>query len=282
METSLQNRINVKKQRRQKRKKYAFYSVLMTFFVVLIAVVSLTVFFNVGEVIVTGNEYYSKAEIIEVSGLREGQNMFRLNKFKIIDNMCEKMPYLNNVSIDRHLPVKIEIIVEECKPYFYSEVEGKYYLLDENLKVLENVEQKPEKLPTVTGLENVAFEINKVITDENGVCSRLSMLCNALKENLGDDCVTGIDVSTSYEMKFTYQDRIEVIVGTAEKIDYKLELVKHVIQDNLSNEIATIDASSGTLAFYRSVEQETEPEPEMETQNDSQDETENSSEKEND
>jgi cell division protein FtsQ len=280
-------RYNAKKKKRQKRRKFVFYSMLTVFFVLLITVLSVTVFFNINDIAVTGNEKYSNDEVIAASGLEKGGNLFRINKFKIIDSMYEKLPYASKITIDRHLPVGIEIIIEEAKPYFYTEVGGCYYLVSETLKVLEMTAVPPQTLPFVTGLENATVKVGEVMTDEEGICNRLNTLTGALKKYIGDDCVTAIDVSLSYELTFEYLGRIKVNVGTAEKIDFKLQLVSRVIDQNNKNENAVIDVSDGEFAYYRAADtleqEETEEEQEpQEEQNEQKDEDSDTLEKEND
>lgn len=269
-----------KKKKRKERRKFAFYTVLTVLFVVATAILSLTVFFNISDIAVTGNEHYTDAEIIAASGLLEGQNLFRLNKFKVIDKMKEKLPYLSQVSVDRHLPVGIEFIVTESKPYLVAGADSEYYVLDESLKVLEITDTKPENLPLVEGLLLSSAVLGEIVTSENGEDTRLAALTAALKDRIGDDCVTAIDVTTSYDVSFEYKGRIKVLVGTVDDIDNKLQLVKYVIDENRSNEKAEIDISSGKRAYYRTVDNRPEKEQEKDADTDEKTDEKSDNEKE--
>lgn len=248
------NRYYQKKKKRKQKRKYAFYTLLTVFFVILITVLSLTVFFNINDIAVTGNAHYSTSQIVAASGLTKGQNLFRMNKFKIIDTLYQKLPYLSEVSIDRHLPVGIEIIVTEAKPYLLVKDGDSFLVLDENLKVLEKTTEQPADLPVVEDIAILSSNVGAVLTADGGADTRLLALTKSLKENLGDNCVTAINIQTSYEVTFEYMDRITVNVGTVENIDNKLKLVKYVIDENRSQEDAEIDVTSGTRAYYRSVD----------------------------
>lgn len=249
---TLKRYYNKKKKRKQKR-KFVFYSMLVVFFVLLITTLSLTVFFNINDIAVTGNNYYSAQTLIEASGLKHGQNLFRLNKFKIIDSMYEKLPYISELKIDRHLPVGIEIIVTECKPFVRLEQGSDFYILDRNLKVLEKTDTCPETLPPVTGIIPTSITVGKTLTDENGAANRLSALCASLDTHFHGVGVSAIDVSVSYDITFLYMDRIKVKVGTAENIPTKLQLAKYIVNENRSNEYAVLDVS-GEKAYYRPVD----------------------------
>jgi len=244
-----------KKKKRKKRRKFMFYTLLFIFFVTVITVLSLTVFFNISDIAVTENAHYSDAEIIKASGLEKGQNLFTLNKFKIIEKMKEKLPYVREIVVDRHLPVGIEFIITETKPYMYIEHNGGYYLLDETLKVLDRVETQPENLPAVTGVTPQTLEIGKLFTAQNSLEQYLVSLSSALKEHIGDDCVTALSVLTLYDINFEYMGRVTVKVGTLDNIEKKLQLVKYVLDENKSNETAQIDVSSGVRAYYRAVDE---------------------------
>ena len=189
------NNYKAKLRRRKKRNKYFFYTFLVIFFVAIASVLSLTVFFNISDIAVTGNSYYTKQQIVTVSTLEEGQNLFRLNKFDIIKQLKKKLPYISDVVVDRHLPVGIEIIVTETKAFMCVETDKGTYLLDENLKVLEAVEMPPEALPHIVGVKNVTATVGEYLTGEGIPFENLSRLAPALKNEIGD--VTDIDLSTS-------------------------------------------------------------------------------------
>ena len=76
--------------------------------------------FNVTEINVTGNEQISSDTIISLSQLEIGQNLFRFNRIKV-SNEIKTNAYIENVKIQRKIPNKIEITIEERKsPYFQS------------------------------------------------------------------------------------------------------------------------------------------------------------------
>lgn len=259
-------RYNAKKRKKKQRRKYFFYTFLVIFSVTVITVLSLTVFFNISDIAVTGNSRYSSEQIVGVSGLVKGQNLFRLNKFKIIETLKHDLPYIRNVKIDRHLPVGIEIIVEESDAYMCVGTDSGIFILNSSLKVLEQTEEAPPSLPLVVGVSDVNAKIGEMLTGEGTQYENLARLATALENEIG--AVTGINLERSYDVTFEYENRITVKLGTLEKLSDKLALVKYVLEQNRSNEFAVIDVSGGKRAYYRSVipekETETEPEPESE------------------
>ena len=84
---------------------------LLTLVVALTA--GATVFFRVEQVVVTGNSRYTQEEIVEVTGLEKGDNLYGWNKFAIAQRLRQTLPYIGEVTIRRALPSTILITVVE-------------------------------------------------------------------------------------------------------------------------------------------------------------------------
>ncbi len=247
-------RYYAKKKKIKKRRAVVFYTILVTLLISVITVLSLTVFFNINKISVTGNDFYTDKQIIKVTGLKKGQNLFRLNKFKIIEHLKEQLPYLDTVEIDRHLPVSIEIKVAECEPFLAINTSKTSYLVDSSLKILEKTETPPTTLAQVKGFKVKNGEVGGYITDKNGAEKRLKQLCEELYKQFGTGKVTKIDIKTTYDIKVTYEDRVTIKLGTLENLEQKLSLVNYVLNENSKNEHAQIDVSSGTRAYYKAAD----------------------------
>ncbi len=243
-----------KKKKLKKRRKVAFYTLLVVLLICVITVLSLTVFFNISNIRVNGNSHYTTQKIVEVSGLREGQNLFRLNKFKIIDKLKAQLPYLDTVEIDRKLPVSIEINVTESQDFMCVSSGSGICVVDKNLKILNRVAIAPEGLATVYGITPTQNEIGSVLLCEDDKQQTLSMLSAALFESFGAEGITSIDLTEVYDIKVRYQDRVDISFGTLENISEKVRLVAHVLSENSDSEHATIDVSSGKLAYYKAMD----------------------------
>lgn len=72
-----------------------------------------TVFFQVETIAVTGNSRYTQDEIIAASGVQVGDNLFRMNKKQISQEILHQLPYVESVSILRGLPSTITFQVTE-------------------------------------------------------------------------------------------------------------------------------------------------------------------------
>ena len=105
-----------RKKHKHRRGKSRLGKVIQFLFVVALLgamTVGATVFFQVEQVEVSGNARYTQEEIVACTGIKPGDNLFRMNKFAIQDHVLEEMPYLESILIRRKLPSTITVTVEE-------------------------------------------------------------------------------------------------------------------------------------------------------------------------
>ena len=72
-----------------------------------------TVFFQVEHILIAGNSRYTAQEVEEASGIQLGDNLFRLNKGQISEDIRRKLPYVEELTIVWHLPSTIAIEIRE-------------------------------------------------------------------------------------------------------------------------------------------------------------------------
>ena len=105
-----------RKKHNSRRGRSRLGKVIQFLFVVALLVamtVGATVFFQVEQVEVSGNARYTQEEIVACTGIKVGDNLFRMNKFAIQDHVKEEMPYIEDILIRRKLPSTITVTVRE-------------------------------------------------------------------------------------------------------------------------------------------------------------------------
>ena len=93
--------------RRRRRGGSGFlYKLLSVLLICGCLVAAVTLFFRVDTVVITGEKRYTEAEIREASGVADGDNLFLLNKYQVIRNIADALPYIEieNTHIQRKLP----------------------------------------------------------------------------------------------------------------------------------------------------------------------------------
>ncbi len=105
-----------RKKQKSRRGRSRLGKVIQFLFVVALLgamTVGATVFFQVEQVEVSGNARYTQEEIVACTGIKSGDNLFRMNKFAIQDHVKEEMPYIEDILIRRRLPSTITVAVTE-------------------------------------------------------------------------------------------------------------------------------------------------------------------------
>ena len=102
-----------RKRKRGRRRFGLLFKLLCGAALVAAATLGATVFFQVETIAVTGNSRYTQDEIIAASGVQVGDNLFRMNKKQISQEILHQLPYVESVSILRGLPSTITFQVTE-------------------------------------------------------------------------------------------------------------------------------------------------------------------------
>ena len=118
-------RVEVQKRKRVFKKMVG----LFLLFVLCAVIASFTPYFNIKKVNVSGNSRVTVQQIKEVSGIREGSNIFRV-KLNSVRRKLENISYVHSVRIKREFPNQISIEIEESRPVAAASYMGDYVLID--------------------------------------------------------------------------------------------------------------------------------------------------------
>lgn len=211
---------------------------------------------------------YSSEQIVQALGVNLEENIFSFDPASKAAALEQVFPMLENIRVERDYPGTVVIQVTEAQPAYTMQTSGGWLTLSASLKILSSDAVQPAGLPTLYGGEPVSqtpgtqlsFEqpapASSVASDsvsgtaEEAGDKRLDSL-NTLLAALdalgmrGD--VTRIEFADPEEMSFLYQDRISVLLGTLNELDYKLKLAQHVLLNADGSGCAATD--TGTLDF---------------------------------
>ena len=119
---------------------------ILTFVIIVLGVLlALSVFFRVSKITVDGNSFYTEEQIIQASGIEDGDNMFFVNRFSAASRIFAKLPYVQKVTISRKLPNHVIIEIAESQELAYVVSGDTYWAIDSNGKVMEKVDSKKAK-----------------------------------------------------------------------------------------------------------------------------------------
>ena len=248
-----------KRERRDMRNSRTFgygYALLTGIAVFVVLIVAFSLFFNVAEIRVSGNDRYSDEEIIAASKLETGDNLYLFNKYGKIESMFASLPYLSKVQIRREMPDTLVITVEETEARFALIGEQGVLLVAEDGKILEKPETA-EDIPGVSKVYGYGVEPAKELIgsniasleDEKSRVTAFMELVTALDkignlEKLGD-----VDMTEAYDIQFIYEGRFLVSTGMPEKLEEKTVYLDEVIRKLNVTDVGYIELGGEQLRF---------------------------------
>lgn len=220
--------------RRRKRNR-AITTVIIIFVLIVTAVLSLTVFFNITAIEINGaSSVYSNDEITQSLKIEAGQNIFLFSTKKAEQEVTATLPFLDNIKIVRKLPNTIVIDITETKTSLALPYAGGCLVLSDGLKILENVSEVPDNLTKVYGLVPNTYKIGSQLdTDAEDGIEYLESVVQTLKLYglLGKTSM--INVSDKLNLSLVYDGRVFVMLGTANNLDYKISMLKTLVTDKI-------------------------------------------------
>lgn len=233
---------------RQKRiRKRRAVTALITVIIVLLitgTVLSLTVFFPIETLEISGSGKYTSEQIAAASGIDIGDNLFTVSAGKTEEALQKTLPYIESVKFKRQLPGTLVMTVKDAEEYICYNVSGKYYAASRSGRVLNVYDSLPEGLSEIRagGVECKVGETVKFKGDHT------EALIIELAENLKSAELSAdyIDVTDEYSINFRIEGRFTVYLGTENYMDKKILHLKGMINNIDSSKSGKIDLSMWT------------------------------------
>ncbi len=239
-----------------RRRRKTGVSGLLTFLIVVIAVIfMMSIFFRVSDIQVEGNEHYTDEEIIKAIDIEQGDNLFLFDRFAAISRVFAKLPYVEQVSVDRSLPNKVTISVVECKALAYLQVGDEEWTIDHSCKILgKAAEGELESLIPIFGVNPGTLMIGEKLLTADGdeaLVDYIAQVLYQLQERGMATMVNKIDFSNPYAVKISYGNGKYIInLGGSSNVEYKFGMIVSVMSQLKDGDVGTIDVSDGTTAHF--------------------------------
>ena len=213
---------------------------------------------------------YSSDQILSALGVQIEENIFSVDSRKKAAELEKVFPKLESIQVEREYPGTVVVRAAEAIPSYAMQVQDGWLTLSAGLKILDKTGSQPAALPTLYGGEPVSetpgdpltFEATEPAADStaSGAASDPAASSEAAAEPQTDhrleslhtlmtaletygllDDVTRIEFEDTEQMAFLYQDRISVLLGTLNELDYKLKLGQYVLLDSDGKGCAATD-----------------------------------------
>ena len=172
---------------KRRRGSLSFLYKLLAFVLICTAIsLALTLFFRIRSIEVSGNDRYTRQEIIDAAGVSEGDNMFLMNKYSAAERIRKALPYIETVQFRRDMPDGLRIIVTECTDPAAIVQDGKAYLLCDTGTIVDDVAASAAKkriqVKGLTLVEPVVGQPAQAAEGQELALTQLLALMQALDE----------------------------------------------------------------------------------------------------
>ncbi|MFA9399439.1 MAG: cell division protein FtsQ/DivIB [Clostridiaceae bacterium] len=238
------------KRRRKKLYLRRFIVFLIFAFAIIITLALKLDAFNVKQVNINGNEDISSEEIIKISKIQLGSNIFLINKKDLAKNI-KMNPYVSEVYIKREIPDSLNVSITERTEAYYTQCDNGFLILDKDSNVLSENSKQPNYV-NFTGINTENYEFGKALKIENS--EKINIIKEFLLLSEGNDSgleFSSIDVENINNLKLYINDMC-IILGNKDNLDVKLSHgIQMIIEQELLDKKGYIDVSyEGVPVYY--------------------------------
>ncbi|MDE5738544.1 MAG: FtsQ-type POTRA domain-containing protein [Oscillospiraceae bacterium] len=230
--TDMTHGANSRRIRRRKRGRSVYVLLVILLAVALIITLSMTLFFNIKEIRVTGDSavIYDAEEIVEAVGVKRGDNMMRLHLEELEQKAGEILIDAETVDIKRQFPNTLVIDVQKSIPAFNVSYEYGTLVVSKHGKILQNSMDPMEGLVSIHGYEPEETTVGKRLSAiEERYDKIFSSFQNLIESNILETPIVSIDMSDFNDIIVNFDNRIEFAMGNWSEIDYKISFAEQVI-----------------------------------------------------
>jgi len=229
---------------RRHRGSFGFlYKLLSVLVICGCLVAAMTLFFRVDQVVITGQQRYTDAQVLEASGIEYGDNLFLLNKYDAAGNIVSALPYMEEIRINRTLPSTLTIEVRECSDPMAILQDGSAWIISSGGRIVDQkAESAAENYPVVSGCRLLAPSVGTQMALSTEYASQqasLLALMSALEEADMLRDVDGIRLDDISAIRMDYVGRFTVKMPYGADYPMKLKTLRlameqDVVQDNMT------------------------------------------------
>ncbi len=208
------------------------YIVFLLIICITVAFLLSSSLFLISNINVNGNISVSTDEVIRLSLIRPGQNIFRINTRKSMKFIFQN-PYIKMIKIKRAFPNTINIDVIEREAIAIVPYVGSFLNIDEEGMIIKisTPEDKPD-LPLINGLKFDTFKVGELLSIED--IKQFDLTVKTIKEIKNADLINKIqevDITDIYNIKLKTDTDIKVNMGDDRKLAFKMAFAKSIIAD---------------------------------------------------
>ena len=266
---------------RQHRHSGVLGRLIVMLAIVAAMVLGVAIFFRVQKVDVQGNTIYAKEQVVMASGIEMGDNLLMVNKPNVVGRIQAQMPYVQKVSVGRILPDTIVIHVQESElaGLVKTDVGDGCYVNAEGRILGQTVEGFRGQIVELSGFTITAPKIGDTAVPTEGQTEQMQVALQVLRQMEGTGIIgqiTEINTAKSYDIKIRSGDRLEILLGGTEQLEYKIQYLQVVLESLENYQTGIIDLTfdvDQVARFIPVAQADTEEDPDEEPEDMENEET---------
>ncbi|QHI73050.1 cell division protein FtsQ/DivIB [Aminipila terrae] len=208
----------LRKKKKRKKKNYLLRLLVIIAIGVGLYFLITSELFDIDSVKIKNNNYYTVEQVKDKSGIKIGENIFKLKKNEIKDKLL-KDPYFANVIIKRKLPATVVVEVTERTEKAAVIYNGAYIIIDSDGMVLRKASAEP-KITVIQGLTvKKAKEGKPLEVEENSILADTLRMLKSMESS--DLFFKKIDISNVIIKAHIYDELI--CEGTPENLSQNIK-----------------------------------------------------------
>lgn len=230
------NKVNNKKRQAPKKKrnlKFVRWIIVIILFVATVILFMMSSIFNIKQIVVINNSKITSEEIINLSKLTIGINMFKTTNRSIRSGIKENA-YVEDVKIKRNVNGTVTLDIKERKPTYMLKFENTYVYINNQGYMLE-ISEAPLEVPVIAGFSTSNEEIkvgNRLNIEDLNKLDDVIKIIEASKNSPLANMITEIDITNSFNYKLTIASEGKTIkFGDLSNTNIKLQMAGKVIND---------------------------------------------------
>lgn len=212
---------------------------------------------------------YSEDAILSALGIPIGENLFDFSLKEKEKEMALALPYLETIQLRRSLPGTLVVRVAPATERYMLSSPGGWVVVSDGLKVLKVQPETPVNLIQIEGVEPIhpaggmplvldqpvaadmseaseaqsAVSVSQTVMSGSGSASSesaedpetepilhaLYVLLEQMQKDHLIDGVISIDLSDLGEISFLFENRVHVVLGSLNALDYKMEWARYIL-----------------------------------------------------
>lgn len=224
---------------------------IMCLFVICVVLLFISPLFNIKTILVKGNNRLSSEDVLKAAAFSRGDNIFSINTSKAKENI-ENLDRVDSCKIERSLPGKVTVTVNEETESGYIKVKSGYAGIDENGKVLVVTKNTEAKCPLISGMKiDDPKKDDYIKSDDKNAKEKTDILIRMLSELEARGMIAevkSIDISDTKNISLTLVTKTVVNFGkdgkdNEDKLEYKIAFLKAILDKDYPKNGGIIELS---------------------------------------